>query len=99
LFDPADVLPGIRRRLQKLLSRRDPEFGRAVVSAGDLAEFHVLAGVDDAKILRLLQENGFSIVEHQRFATGRTNVVRFMNERLRLLESFKIIARRNCDQI
>jgi len=99
LFDPADVLPGIWRRLRKLLSRSDPEFGRAVVSAGDLAEFHVPTGVDDAQILRLLQASGFSIVEHQRFATGRTTVVRFMNERLRLLESFKIIARRNSEEI
>ena len=97
LFDPADVLPGIWRRLRKLLSQSDPEFGRAVVSAGDLAEFHVPTGVDDAQILRLLQASGFSIVEHQRFATGRTTVIRFLNERLRLLESFKMIARRDHD--
>src|SRR6266446_3807978 len=99
LFDPADVLPGIRRRLRKLLSRSDSEFGRAVVSAGDLAEFHARSGVDDTRILRLLQRSGFSIVEHQRFATGRTSVARCLNERLRLLESFKIIARRKCEEI
>ncbi len=99
LFDPADVLPGIRRRLRKLLSQSDSEFGRAVVSAGDLAEFHARSGVDDTRILRLLQISGFSIVEHQRFATGRTSVARFLNERLRLLESFKIIARRKCEEI
>ncbi len=97
LFDPADVLPGIGRRLRKLFSQNDSMFCRAVVSAGDLAEFHVGRGVDDKQILKLLQTNGFSIVEHQRFATGRTAVVRFLNERLRLLESFKIIARRDTD--
>jgi ubiquinone/menaquinone biosynthesis C-methylase UbiE len=95
LLDPADILPGVRRRLRKLFARTDPEFGRAVVSAGDLAEFHARTGVDDNQILRVLQANGFSIVKHQRFATGRTAVMRFLNERLRLLESFKIIARRN----
>lgn len=95
LFDPADVLPGIRRRLRKLFSRADAEFGRAVASAGDLAEFHARTGVDDQKILLILQNNGFSIVEHQRFATGRTNFTRALNHRLRLSESFKIIARSN----
>jgi predicted TPR repeat methyltransferase len=97
LFDSADVLPGIGRRLRKLFSRRDSMFCRAVVSAGDLAEFHVGSGVDDNQILKLLQTNGFSIGEHQRFATGRTTVIRFLNERLRLLESFKMIARRDYD--
>jgi ubiquinone/menaquinone biosynthesis C-methylase UbiE len=97
LFDPADVLPGIGRRLRKLFLRKDPAFGRAVASAGDLAEFHVGTGVDDKQILRLLKGRGFSIVEHRRFGTGRTKVVRFVNERLRLLQSFKIIARRDCD--
>jgi len=98
LFDPADVLPGIRRRLRKLFTRSDPEFGRTVVSSGDLAEFHVRTGVDDKQILRVLQANGFSIVKHQRFATGRTAATRFLNERLKLLESFKIIARRNSEE-
>ncbi len=95
LFDPADVLPGIRRRLRKFFSGSDPEFGRAVASAGDVAEFHARTGLNDMQILRVLQRNGFSIVKHQRFATGRTAVARFLNDRLRLLESFKIIARRN----
>jgi ubiquinone/menaquinone biosynthesis C-methylase UbiE len=97
LFDPADLLPGIGRRLRKLFSQKDSMFCRAVASAGDLAEFHVGTGVDDNQILKLLQTNGFSIVKHQRFATGRTAVMRSLNERLRLLESFKVIARRDCD--
>ena len=98
LFDPKDVLPGIFRRLRKLSSRRDPEFGRAVVSAGDLAEFYARTGVDDRQILQILQANGFSVVEHQRFATGRTNFTRSLNKRLRLLESFKMIARRSPEE-
>jgi hypothetical protein len=94
MFDPADVLPGMRRRVRKLFSPRDPSLGRAVVSAGDIAEFHVRTGTDDEQILRLLQERGFAIVEHSRYATGRTTALRFLNEHLRLQESFKIIARR-----
>jgi 2-polyprenyl-3-methyl-5-hydroxy-6-metoxy-1,4-benzoquinol methylase len=98
MLDPGDFLPGIWRRTRKLFRSHDSQFSRPVVSAGDLAEYHAKTGVDDAQILRLLQASGFSIVEHQRFATGRTIVVRFMNERLRLLESFKIIARRNGEE-
>jgi len=98
-LDPKDVLPGIWRRTRKLFLRHDSQFSRPVVWAGDLAEYHAKTGVDDAQILRLLQLSGFSIVEHQRFATGRTTVCRFMNERLHLLESFKIIARRNSKEI
>jgi len=98
MLDLGDFLPGIWRRTRKLFRSHDSQFSRPVVSAGDLAEYHAKTGVDDAQILRLLQASGFSIVEHQRFATGRTIVVRFMNERLRLLESFKIIARRNGEE-
>jgi ubiquinone/menaquinone biosynthesis C-methylase UbiE len=98
IYDPADVLPGIGRRLRKLFSRTDPEFSRAVVSAGDLAEFHARTGMDDRQILQILQKDGFSIVQHQRFATGRTNFTRALNRRLRFLESFKIIAQRSCGQ-
>lgn len=95
LFDPKDVLPGIGRRLRRFVSRNDPAFGRAVITAGDLAEFHVGSGVDDKQILQILRTRGFSVVEHKRFATGRTNFTRSLNNRLRLLESFKIIARHN----
>lgn len=94
LFDPADVLPGIARRLRRLILRRDPMFRRAVAGPGDLAEFHVGTGVNDKQILELLQKSGFSIVQHQRFATGRTALSQLLNERLRFFESFKIIARR-----
>ena len=99
LYDPADILPGIGRRLRKLFSPSDPEFSRAIVSAGDLAEFHARTGMDDQKILQILQKNGFSVVQHQRFATGRTNLTRALNQRLRLLESFKIIAARKSREI
>jgi len=99
MFDPADVLPGIGRRLRKMISTRDPSLGRRVVSAGDIAEYHVRTGVDDQQIVRLLQGKGFAIVEHLRYATGRSSAIRFLNERLRLLESFKIIARRDSGQM
>ena len=98
LWDRRDVVPGIRRRWRKLFSPKDPCVGRPVVSAGDLAEFHARTGVDDGQILQVLLTSGFSIVAHQRFSSGRTKLIRFLNKRLRLLESFKIIAQRDSRQ-
>jgi ubiquinone/menaquinone biosynthesis C-methylase UbiE len=99
LLDPADLLPGVLRRFRKLFSRNDPAFGRAVVSPGDLAEFHVRTGVDDEQILQLLRSKGLSVTVHQRFATARIRAVQWLNERLQLSESFKIIARRDSGNI
>ena len=94
MLDPRDVLPGIWRRARKLFRRNDPRFGRPVVSAGDLAEFHAKTGVDDAQIVRILEARGFEIIEHQRIPVGRTRVAHLLNRRFRLLENFKIMARR-----
>ena len=99
MLDPRDVLPGIWRRMRKLVRRRDSLFGRAVVSVGDLAEYHARTGVDDAQIICLLESDGFAIVEHQRYPAGRTRAAQFLNEHLRLLENFKIIARRAEEQV
>lgn len=92
-FDPNDVLPGIQRRLRKLLSAKDASLGRKIVSAGDIAEYHAKAGLDDEEILRILRRSGFAIVEHSRFTTGRTTPIRFLNSHFPLLQSFKILAR------
>jgi len=94
MFDRGDFLPGVGRRLRKVFSPKDSEFNRAIVSAGDLAEYRAHTGVDDGEILRLLQSNGFAIIEHLRYPGGRTRAVQFLNEQFRLSESFKVIARR-----
>lgn len=94
MLDSADVLPGIGRRIRRLFSPTNPLLGRAVLSLGDIAEYHVKAGVDDREIVRLLKDMGLTIVEHHRYATGRTKAVQFLDKRLRLLENFKIIAQR-----
>jgi 2-polyprenyl-3-methyl-5-hydroxy-6-metoxy-1,4-benzoquinol methylase len=95
VLDPGDFLPGIGRRMWKIFIPKDAVFDRAVLSAGDVAEYHAWAGVDDERILKMLQTRGFSIVEHRRFGIGRTNFVRSLNQRLKLWENFKIIARRD----
>lgn len=95
MFDPADILPGIRRRFVKLFSPPDSLFQRALVTSGDLAEYHAGTGVDDGEIVRVLQRNGFSLIEHLRYPAGRTRALYLVNKRLRLLENFKVIAQRD----
>lgn len=95
VLDRRDVLPGIGRRIQKVFMPKDAVFDRAVLSAGDVAEYHAWAGVDDELILKILQTSGFSVVEHRRFGIGRTNFVRFLNQRLKLWQNFKVVARRD----
>jgi 2-polyprenyl-3-methyl-5-hydroxy-6-metoxy-1,4-benzoquinol methylase len=94
MFDPRDFLPGIWRRTRKLFRQHESQFARPVVWAGDLAEYHAKTGVDDAQIVRLLKVSGFEIVEHERYPAARTKHAQSLNDGLRLLENFKIIARR-----
>lgn len=94
LFDPADVLPGIKRRVTKLVGRASLQHGRAIAGAGDLAEYHAKSGVDDAQIVDLLKHSGFAVLEHCRYTTGRTRASQEVNRWVGLLRSFKIIAQR-----
>src|SRR5258708_28114853 len=63
MFDPNDILPGTARRIRKLLSRRDPSLGRSVLSAGDVAEYHVRSGVDDQPDIKNTENNGLPIIQ------------------------------------
>ncbi len=94
LYNRSDFLPGVSRRIRKLTLREDPVHKRPVASAGDLAEYHAHMGLNDLRILAVLRDNGLEIVEHSRYAMGRTAFVRALSRQFHMLESFKIIARR-----
>jgi 2-polyprenyl-3-methyl-5-hydroxy-6-metoxy-1,4-benzoquinol methylase len=93
--DRSDFLPGIGRRLRKLFIARDPGHSRAIVSPGDLAEYHAREGIDDVSIANALERNGF-LVERERYPAARTKFMLTMNRRLNAALSFKILAQRNC---
>lgn len=93
--DRSDLLPGTFRRLKKCFIKADEQHARAVASPGDLAEYHARTGVDDLAIVRCLEENGFSVQEHVKWSPSRTALTRIINGRLRLMQSFKILAQRN----
>ncbi len=93
LHDRADFLPGLARRVRKLGAPRDATHGRAVVSAGDLAEYHARQGIDDQAIESALVQADFT-VNRRRYPVGRTAPMRRANRYLRLLLNFKILAQR-----
>lgn len=93
IYDRKDFFPGIARRLRKLMTPSDVTHRRAVVSAGDLAEYHARTGIDDKLIAVILQESGFSVnIIH--YPLGRTAIMRWINGQLQALLSFKILAQR-----
>jgi 2-polyprenyl-3-methyl-5-hydroxy-6-metoxy-1,4-benzoquinol methylase len=97
--DRADFFPGIGRRLDKLFRGRDETHGRAIASPGDLAEYHAKKGVADTEIIDVLKTKGFQIVEHLRCPVARTWLTRLVNDRFRLMESSKIIAKQVSRQV
>jgi ubiquinone/menaquinone biosynthesis C-methylase UbiE len=92
--DRSDFLPGIGRRLRKLFVARDSGHSRAIVSPGDLAEYHAREGLDDISIANALEQSGF-LVERERYPAARTKFMLAMNSYLNAALSFKILAQRN----
>jgi 2-polyprenyl-3-methyl-5-hydroxy-6-metoxy-1,4-benzoquinol methylase len=96
IYDRKDFLPGLKRRLQKLKTPQNSAHGRAVVSAGDLAEYHAHAGINEKLLVHTLERQGF-IVDLQRYPVGRTKLMRWANSHLRALLNFRILAQRAPD--
>jgi 2-polyprenyl-3-methyl-5-hydroxy-6-metoxy-1,4-benzoquinol methylase len=97
--DPYDFFPGTVRRIKKVFHASNETHQRAILSSGDLAEYHAKTGVDDRKIIALLQAREFSIIDHRRWTGGRTWFVRYINQHLRTMETFKVLARRSSSSI
>ena len=92
LFDRSDILPGIARRIRKL-GKSLGSNERAVVSAGDIAEYHARSGLDDMAIVASLERSGFQ-VQHKRYTAARTPFTRRLIQHLHACFNFRIIARR-----
>lgn len=91
--DRRDILPGIARRLKKVFMVKDAQYGRAVGSAGDLAEYHARTGLDDLTIERTLSAMGFE-VRRRRYPVARTALTKWANERIKAFQNFSILAQR-----
>jgi SAM-dependent methyltransferase len=91
--DPGDLLPGFARRLKKLFLPQDPVHRRALLSAGDLAEYHARTGLDDLSIETALAKRGFEVDRH-RYPVARTKATLWVNRCLQAFLDFKIMAQR-----
>src|SRR5436305_633711 len=78
----------------KMRTPRDSTHGRAVISPGDLAEYHARHGIDDDAVAETLAKLGFR-VERRRYAVGRTRFMRTLNDFARVLLNFRVLARRS----
>ena len=96
LHDRVDFFPGLVRRLRKLIAPHDATHERAVISAGDLAEYHARKGIDDLAIENALVQAGFQ-VDRKRYPVGRTAFMRSINRHLGLVFNFKILAQRTSE--
>ncbi len=90
-----DLIPGTVRRLRKLFAATDRTFGRKVLTAGDIAEFHARSGIDDLGLMRLLQARGMVILEHSRYPMSRVPLTEPFNKFFKLRMEFKFIAERS----
>jgi len=95
VHDRSDFFPGIGRRMEKLFRPSDKTHQRPVPSPGDLAEYHAKKGIEEREVIKLLETKGFCVVEHFRCPIARTWLARLLNDRLRLMESCKVMARRS----
>lgn len=64
------------------------------VNVGDIAEKHVLEGVDDDAVIACLARADVDVVEHRRYVDQRYRLTEWIMRALRLSTTFHLIARR-----
>jgi hypothetical protein len=61
---------------------------------GMLAEYHIEKGIDDKRLVSVLCKAGFEVVEHERYAGGRTNWMRNTTKAFGDATTFKLVLRK-----
>jgi hypothetical protein len=95
-----DPLPAMRRRPQRSFARRskrvaDPkELNLMDATVGELAKYHVGAGIDDRALAESLRYQGFEVVWHERDTGARYLVTRSVLDRLKRTMTFRLLLRR-----
>nr|MBA2522537.1 class I SAM-dependent methyltransferase [Solirubrobacterales bacterium] len=76
------------------LGRRTRRRDEGGVNVGDIAEKHVLEGVDDAAVIRRLEQSGLEVVEHRRYVDQRYRLTEWLMRLMKLSTTFHLIARK-----
>jgi ubiquinone/menaquinone biosynthesis C-methylase UbiE len=102
-FHPMDTLAGVMRRLRRFLASK---FSRPEISEGSrredferitpdylgvLAEYYARTGIDDLQLAADLEQMGFSIILHERYAEARHDFFRRILTSMQEITSFKFV--------
>lgn len=93
-FDYLMSLAAHPRALVAALGRRSRRREEGGVNVGDIAEKHVLEGVDDAAIVARLEDAGLEVVEHRRYVDQRYRLTEWLMRLMKLSTTFHLIARK-----
>jgi 2-polyprenyl-3-methyl-5-hydroxy-6-metoxy-1,4-benzoquinol methylase len=98
LHQSADLPKAIGRRLRRIVAGSSAGKKASVAldssTAGMLAEYHIEKGIDDKRLVSVLCEVGFEVVEHERYAGGRTDWMRNTTKAFGDATTFKLVLRK-----
>jgi len=94
----ADFPKAIRRRIRRMLTRVSPNNKLSTTlnndTIGMLAEYHVGTGIDDLALVTRLQQTGYEVVWHHRYAEARFKLTRRILAWTGDVTTFKLLLRK-----
>ena len=98
LHQSADLPKAVGRRLRRIFAGVSADKKTSVAldasTVGMLAEYHIEKGIDDKSLVARLQQAGFEVVQHDRYAGGRTDWIRNTIKAFGDATTFKLVLRR-----
>ena len=98
---PTDILPTIRRKILKTKKQQtniyleDCSWGESLDKDLDaLAEFHAVSGINDIDLVKYLRELGYEVLWHERYASARHGIFRWMLKALGDRTHFKLLLKK-----
>jgi ubiquinone/menaquinone biosynthesis C-methylase UbiE len=92
-----DVLPAVKRRLKRIRAGVAANKTAATINdenLGFLAEYHIEKGIDDFALVERVKSWGGEIVQHHRFAGGRSALVRKLVSSFGDATEFQLVIRK-----
>lgn len=93
-----DLPKAIGRRMRRIISGTTADKKATMMidasTAGMLAEYHTEKGINDIELVEKMKKAGFEVIQHDRYAGGRTNLVRRAIRSFGDVTAFKLILRK-----
>ena len=98
LHQGTDLPKAVGRRLRRIFAGvsadKKADVALDASTMGMLAEYHVEKGIDDKKLVTLLGQVGYEVVQHDRYAGGRTGWMRRAAGAFGDATNFKLVLRK-----